>query len=61
MIKQQLNEIEFLLNDSLLSLGTRNCKVNECEGCKVDEQFAKDSIKLALEIIYEIEKESEKN
>ena len=57
MTKQQINKIESLLDDALSSLGTGDCKVNECEGCKVDKEFTKDNIKSALKVIYELQKE----
>ncbi len=52
--KEQIEKLESLLDDALSALGTGNCSVNQCEGCKVDEEFAKDNIKSALKIVYKL-------
>jgi len=57
---EQIEKIELLLGDALLALGTGNCSVNQCEGCKVDEEFAKNDIKEALKIIYKLKERENK-
>ena len=46
-----LGLVRACIEDALSALGTGACLENTCEGCKADEEAARDSLREALELL----------